>query len=116
MPKIARVIYNRLKRKMLLRLDSTVLYGLGKYGAGTVRVEDLKNRSPYNTYRRFGLPPGPIGNPGGEAIRAALKPASGSWLHYVTIDPKTGVTKFASSETEFAQLVEEQRGKKPGAE
>jgi UPF0755 protein len=116
MPKIARVIYNRLNRKMRLQLDSTVLYGLDKYGAGTVRLEDLKSPSPYNTYRRFGLPPGPIGNPGGNAIRAALKPASGSWLFFVTTDPKKGITKFASSETEFAKLVKEQRDNKDGAE
>ncbi|MFB4288952.1 endolytic transglycosylase MltG [Nonomuraea sp. ATR24] len=111
MPKIARVIHNRLNRKMFLQMDSTVLYGLGKYGARAGR-EDLRSRSPYNTYRRAGLPPGPIGNPGEKAIRAALKPASGPWLYYVTTDPKNGITKFASSEAEYAELVEELRRKK----
>ncbi|WP_053175427.1 endolytic transglycosylase MltG [Nonomuraea sp. SBT364] len=114
MPKIARVIHNRLNRKMRLQLDSTIWYGLGKYGVGA-RVEDLKNPSPYNTYRRPGLPPGPIGNPGEDAIRAALKPAAGSWLYYVYTDPAKGIAKFASSATEYAELVEERRRKKRGA-
>ncbi|WP_327106115.1 endolytic transglycosylase MltG [Nonomuraea glycinis] len=113
MPKIARVIYNRLDRKMRLQMDSTVLYGLDKYEARAA-LKDLKSSSPYNTYRRFGLPPGPIGNPGENAIRAALKPASGSWLFYVSTDPKSGIAKFASSESEFAKLIE--RTRKPGAE
>lgn len=112
MPEIARVIYNRLNRKMRLQMDSTVLYGLDKYRAGA-RPEDLKSRSPYNTYRRFGLPPGPIGNPGDDAIRAALKPASGPWLFYVTVDPKKAITKFAASRSDFDKLVEE-RDKKLG--
>jgi UPF0755 protein len=112
MPKIARVMYNRLNRKMRLQLDSTVLYGVGKYGASAV-LEDLKSRSPYNTFRRLGLPPGPIGNPGVDAIRAALRPASGPWLFYVTIDPKKGITKFTASHSDFTKLVEE-RDKKHG--
>ncbi|MEQ4715522.1 endolytic transglycosylase MltG [Nonomuraea sp. B19D2] len=112
MPKIARVIYNRLNRKMRLQLDSTVLYGLDKYGVSVV-LKDLKSPSPYNTYRRFGLPPGPIGNPGYDAIRAALKPATGPWLFYVNTDPKQRITKFATSESDFAKLVEE-RDKKRG--
>ncbi|MGN9840203.1 endolytic transglycosylase MltG [Nonomuraea sp. H19] len=106
MPKIARVIYNRLNRKMRLQLHSTVLYGLGKYGVSAA-LEDLKSPSPYNTYRRLGLPPAPIGNPGDDAIRAALKPASGPWLFYVKIDPKTGIMKFADSPGEYTKLVEE---------
>ncbi|MEU8141152.1 endolytic transglycosylase MltG [Nonomuraea sp. NPDC048901] len=110
MPKIARVIYNRLKHapEMKLRMDSTVLYGLNKFGA-TASNEDLKSRSPYNTYARLGLPPGPICNPGTDAIAAALKPDSGPWLYFVTIDPKTGVTKFAGSPSEYDKLVEEYR-------
>ncbi|MEV1238501.1 endolytic transglycosylase MltG [Nonomuraea sp. NPDC049750] len=110
MPKIARVIENRLKHRpeMELRMDSTVLYGLSKFGA-TASNEDLKSRSPYNTYARLGLPPGPICSPGADAIAAALKPAAGPWLYFVTIDPKTGVTKFAGSPSEYDTLVEEYR-------
>ncbi|MEV6157290.1 endolytic transglycosylase MltG [Nonomuraea sp. NPDC052129] len=110
MPKIARVIENRLKHRpeMELRMDSTVLYGLNKLGA-SASTEDLKSRSRYNTYARLGLPPGPICNPGADAIEAALKPDAGPWLYFVTVDPKTGVTKFAGSPSEYDTLVEEYR-------
>ncbi|MFF4411973.1 endolytic transglycosylase MltG [Streptosporangium sp. NPDC001559] len=110
MPKIARVVHNRLNHTpgLRLQLDSTVLYGLGKYGAKASQ-EDLRSRSPYNTYARRGLPPGPICNPGADAMAAALKPAAGPWLYFVTTDPKRGVTKFASSEAEFLKLAEEYR-------
>ncbi|MET9251431.1 endolytic transglycosylase MltG [Nonomuraea sp. NPDC003709] len=108
MPKIARVIHNRLDRKMLLQVDSTVLYGLNKYGPEAT-LKDVRSSSPYNTYRRPGLPPGPIGNPGAEAIRAALHPARGSWLYFVAIDPKSRILKFATTESEYAALVEERR-------
>ncbi|MFC7646500.1 endolytic transglycosylase MltG [Streptosporangium lutulentum] len=75
MPKIARVVYNRLDLKPArkLEMDSTLMYGLNKYGI-TASNKDLRSRSPYNTYMRPGLPPGPIGNPGADAIKAALKP------------------------------------------
>ncbi|MFI7532442.1 endolytic transglycosylase MltG [Streptosporangium sp. NPDC049376] len=111
MPKIARVVHNRLDHTpgLRLQLDSTVLYGLGKYGAKASQ-EDLRSRSPYNTYARRGLPPGPICNPGADAIAAALKPAAGPWLYFVTTDPKRGVTKFAASEAEFLELTKEYRG------
>ena len=56
---------------------------------------------------RPGLPPGPIGNPGDDAIQAALNPAKGDWLWFVTTDPKKGITKFADSESEFLKLKEE---------
>ncbi|MFI9550594.1 endolytic transglycosylase MltG [Nonomuraea endophytica] len=100
MPKVARVIHNRLARGMRLQLDSTVLYGLGRYGAG-VTVEDTKRRSPYNTYRYHGLPPGPISNPGKAALKAALHPAEGAWLYFVA---KRDTLEFATSEKEFAEL------------
>ncbi|GAA3833351.1 endolytic transglycosylase MltG [Sphaerisporangium flaviroseum] len=108
MPKVARVIYNRLNRdpQMKLQMDSTVMYGLNKYGIAATH-EELKSRSRYNTYARLGLPPGPIGNPGDNAIEAALNPADGSWLFFVTTDPKRGITKFTDSEAEFFKLAEE---------
>ncbi|MEU4726384.1 endolytic transglycosylase MltG [Nonomuraea dietziae] len=110
MPKIARVIYNRLDAtpRMRLQLDSTVMYGLGKYGA-RASDKDLTSRSRYNTYTHLGLPPGSIGSPGEDAIRAALHPATGPWLYFVTTDPRRAVTKFAASEREFFELVEEHR-------
>ncbi|MFD8558382.1 endolytic transglycosylase MltG [Streptosporangium canum] len=110
MPKIARVIYNRLNHTpaMKLQMDSTVLYGLNKFGV-SAPSEDLKSRSRYNTFVHLGLPPGPIGNPGADAIEAALKPATGPWLFYVITDPKKGVMKFTDSESRFFKLVEERR-------
>ncbi|MEU6786222.1 endolytic transglycosylase MltG [Nonomuraea angiospora] len=108
MTKISRVIHNRLDRKMLLQMDSTILYGLNKYGTEAT-LKDARSPSPYNTYRRPGLPPGPIGSPGAEAIRAALHPARGTWLYFVAIDPKKPVMKFATTESERAALLEERR-------
>ncbi|MBT2226075.1 endolytic transglycosylase MltG [Nonomuraea sp. NEAU-A123] len=108
MPKIARVIYNRLNHtpEMRLRMDSTLMYGLNKFGIRASN-EDLKSRSRYNTFARLGLPPGPICNPGADAIEAALKPDAGPWLYFVTTDPEKSVTKFADSESGFLKLVEE---------
>jgi len=101
-PKIARVIYNRLAQGIPLQLDSTVLYGLHKYGI-IASNQDLNSSSPYNTYKFKGLPPGPIDSPGAAAIEAVLRPASGNWLYFVTVNPKTGLTKFTASEAQFEQ-------------
>ncbi|MEU7984612.1 endolytic transglycosylase MltG [Streptosporangium canum] len=102
MGKVARVIYNRLDgnppRK--LEMDSTVMYGLNKYGVAATNA-DLESTSPYNTYGREGLPPGPIANPGDHAIQAALNPTKGDWIFFVTTDTKRGITKFTASEAEF---------------
>ncbi|MDA0637973.1 endolytic transglycosylase MltG, partial [Nonomuraea sp. MCN248] len=105
MPKIARVIYNRLNREpeMKLAMDSTVMYAWGRYRTRATHAE-LEIKSPYNTYKHLGLPPGPIANPGDHAIEAALNPAKGSWLFFVATDPKSNVTKFATTEAEFAAL------------
>ncbi|MER5318315.1 endolytic transglycosylase MltG [Streptosporangium roseum] len=105
MGKVARVIYNRLDgnppRK--LQMDSTVMYGLNKYGVAATNA-DLESTSPYNTYAREGLPPGPIANPGDHAIQAALNPTKGDWIFFVTTDTKRGITKFTASEAEFFRL------------
>ncbi|MER7134459.1 endolytic transglycosylase MltG [Streptosporangium saharense] len=106
MRKVARVIYNRLDGNRKLEMDSTVMYGLNKYGISATNA-DLQSKSPYNTYARLGLPPGPIANPGDHAIQAALDPAKGDWVWFVTTDPKRGITKFASTEAEFFQLKSE---------
>ena len=96
-PKVARVIYNRLHEKMKLQFDSTVHYAVGKDGSVGTSARDRASSSPFNTYRRKGLPPTPIASPGDKALRAALHPAHGSWLYFVTTNPDTGVTKFATS-------------------
>jgi UPF0755 protein len=104
-PKIARVIYNRLNAnpQIKLQLDSTVMYALHKYGI-IASNQQIKVNSRYNTYVHTGLPPGPIDSPGAAAINAALHPAHGTWLYFVTVDPKTGATKFTSSFAQFQQF------------
>ena len=103
---IARVIYNRLNMHMKLQLDSTVMYGLNTFGI-IASNQQLQSNSPYNTYKFAGLPPGPIDSPGHAAIEAALHPASGNDLYFVTTNPKTGLTKFTSSPTQFEQFRQE---------
>jgi peptidoglycan lytic transglycosylase G len=99
-PKIARVIYNRLAQNIPLQLDSTVFYALHTYGI-VASDKDLNSTSPYNTYKYKGLTPGPIDSPGDAAIKAVLHPASGNWVYFVTVNPKTGLTLFTASEAQF---------------
>ncbi|HZO87952.1 MAG TPA: endolytic transglycosylase MltG [Chthonomonadaceae bacterium] len=80
--RIAGVLENRLKQGMRLEVDATVLYALGHH-KDQVLYKDLQVNSPYNTYRHTGLPPGPIANPGLEALRAALHPEKNDFLYYV---------------------------------
>lgn len=110
MPKIARVIYNRLTLKppMMLKMDSTLMYGLGKYRTSATAAE-LLSTTKYNTYKYYGLPPGPISNPGDAAIDAALNPAKGDWLYFAATDPKSNVTKFATTDAQFQVLLQELR-------
>ncbi|MDN5794168.1 MAG: endolytic transglycosylase MltG [Intrasporangium sp.] len=103
-PKVARVIENRLAKKMKLQLDSTVNYAAGKHGI-TTSDADRASKSPYNTYVHASLPPGPIGNPGESAITAAVHPATGPWLYFVTVNPRTGETKFAVTLAEHEKNV-----------
>ncbi len=100
MPKVARVIDNRLAAGMKLQLDTTVNYALGQHTL-SVTAGDLGVNSPYNTYRVTGLPPGPIDSPGQTALAAALHPAPGDWLYFVTTNPVTGQTKFTASYPQF---------------
>ncbi|HTB93671.1 MAG TPA: endolytic transglycosylase MltG [Candidatus Sulfotelmatobacter sp.] len=84
-PLVAGVFTNRLARNMPLQCDPTVIYALqmdDEYN-GTLTLKDLRLNSPYNTYRNKGLPPGPIGNPGEVAMRAALHPAQTDYLYFV---------------------------------
>ena len=80
---IAGVFVRRLKIGMALATDPTVIYGVGDSFDGNLRKRDLQTDTPYNTYLRRGLPPTPIAMPGGDAIRAALHPASGKTLYFV---------------------------------
>jgi UPF0755 protein len=98
--KVARVIYNRLDKKMKLQMDSTVHYAVNKSDKVTTTDEDRANKSAYNTYVHEGLPPGPISAPGEAALKAAANPAAGDWLYFVTVNPDTGETKFATTQAE----------------
>ena len=97
--KVSRVIYNRLKIGMPLQLDATVQYALKKRGSIWVTTQSTKIDSPYNTYRKYGLPEGPIGSPGSAALRAALQPEPGDWLYFITVKPKD--TRFTKSHDQF---------------
>ena len=81
-PKISAVIYNRLTKNMRLQIDASVLYAKQQHQA-VVYHKDLWVKSPYNTYRNAGLPPGPIASPGADSFSAALHPASIKALYYV---------------------------------
>jgi UPF0755 protein len=91
---------------MLLQSDATVSYGTG---GETVTTTDAQraDRNPYNTYVFQGLPGGPISNPGELAIEAALRPADGDWLFFVTVNLKTGETKFSETLAEHDRAAQE---------
>jgi len=97
--RVARVIFNRLKISMPLQMDSTVHYIKKVRGQIFLSTSSTLIKSPYNTYKHYGLPPSPIGNPGAEAMNAALNPAIGDWLYFITVAP--GDTRFTSSNDEF---------------
>jgi UPF0755 protein len=84
-PLVAGVYTNRLRKGMLLQCDPTVIYALKQADSykPPLLLKDLTYNSPYNTYVHSGLPPGPIGNPGGSAIRAALAPTTTDFLFFV---------------------------------
>lgn len=93
--KIAGVFVNRLNQGMRLQTDPTVIYGLGEDYEGNLRQSHLQRDTPYNTYRRAGLPPTPIAMPGEASIRAAVNPADTDALYFVARGDGTHV--FSSS-------------------
>ena len=96
---ISRVVRNRLALGMPLQFDSTVHYVMKSRGEIFLSSKSTKLRSPFNTYQNRGLPPTPIGNPGLEALKAAIAPAQGDWLFFITVAP--GDTRFTKSFSEF---------------
>jgi len=100
---VSAVFHNRLRHKIPLQSDPTVIYGLSQFD-GNIRKQDLESNSPYNTYRIAGLPPGPMANPGSKSIRAALYPAPVAYLYFVSKNDGTHI--FASSLPEHNQNVD----------
>jgi UPF0755 protein len=84
-PIVASVYLNRIRKHMLLGADPTVIYALklARRWDGNIRKNDLQIDSPYNTYRKPGLPPGPIANPGLASLRAAAAPATTPYFYFV---------------------------------
>ena len=115
-PMVAAVIYNRLEKGMALEMDSTLQYILKKYGQRLLNV-DKEVDSPYNTYLRKGLPPGPISNPGVKSIEAAMNPSGAEYLFFVSnADGKTHtfsetVKEHNSAVARYRREIREQRRK-----
>jgi UPF0755 protein len=105
-PVVASVYINRVRRRMLLGADPTVIYALKLAGRwdGNIRKADLQIDSPYNTYRKPGLPPGPIANPGLASLRAAAAPATTPYLYFVARNDGSHV--FSTTNEEHIRNVE----------
>jgi uncharacterized YceG family protein len=120
-PIIAGVIYNRLKQGMPLGIDATIRYAVRNW-TRPLRQSELTIDSPYNTRRRTGLPPTPIGSPGLDSIRAAANPARNCYLFYVVKPNGDGAHNFSCTDAEFQKDVEayneerERRGGKSPAD
>ncbi|MCR2785677.1 MULTISPECIES: endolytic transglycosylase MltG [unclassified Microbacterium] len=112
--KVSRVIQNRLspdntETSGLLQMDSTAQYGFNEMHDGTVSSsqEALEDDNPWNTYVHPGLPVGPIANPGDLAIDAAMHPADGPWMYFVTVNLDTGETVFTNTGAEHEAAVKQ---------
>lgn len=108
---IAGVFVNRLRIGMPLQTDPSVIYAalLNNRWDGVIHRSDLDYESAYNTYRVRGLPPGPIANPGREALRAAMQPASTDYLFFVSEGEARGRHRFARTAAEHALNVQQYR-------
>jgi UPF0755 protein len=99
---IASVFLNRLRKRMRLESDPTVIYGIENFNGNLTR-RDLSTRTPYNTYMIRGLPPGPIANPGLESIEAVLNPAQTDYFYFVS--KNDGSHHFSRTLSEHNQAV-----------
>ena len=108
MHKIARVFQNRLDKGMHLQSDATVAYGTGHTNlVTTTDAERADASNKYNTYANAGLPIGPIGLPGDDAIDSALHPTPGPWLYFVAVNLITGETVFSTTIAEHDVAVKQ---------
>jgi UPF0755 protein len=101
-PVIASVFLNRLRMRMRLESDPTVIYGIEDF-SGNLTRKDLRTANPYNTYMHYGLPPGPIANPGREALKAVIDPAETNYLYFVS--KNDGSHHFSSTLKEHNRAV-----------
>ena len=109
---VSAVFHNRLRRNMKLDCDPTIIYALKEQDSfdGNLRKRDLQWDHPYNTYKRAGLPPGPIANPGKNSLLAALYPADVDYLYFVS--KNDGRHHFSASYREHVNAVNEYQRKK----
>jgi UPF0755 protein len=111
-PLVASVFENRLEKKMPLKTDPSIIYGLELTGQwrGSIYASDLTRDTPYNTYLHAGLPPGPVANPGVPSLRAAMDPAKTNYLYFVaaSVDAQ-GRSLFAATLDEHNRNVAEYR-------
>ncbi len=103
-PKVAAVIYNRLRLHMQLGIDATLRYGLKIPPTQSITQAELNSNNPYNTRKFFGLPPTPIGNPGYASLTAAAHPSTLGYLYYARV-PGTHEQKFFESYAAYEQFL-----------
>ncbi|MFH1223845.1 MAG: endolytic transglycosylase MltG [Pseudomonadota bacterium] len=113
---ISSVFYNRIKKGMPLQSDPTTIYGMWEKYKGALNKDDLKQYTPYNTYKIHGLPPGPICNPGKDAIMAALYPENTNYLYFVSKNDGTHIFSESYKDHQnavnrFQKRAEERDGK-----
>jgi len=104
-PQVASVFINRLKAKMKLQTDPTVIYGMGEDYNGNIRKKDLDTPTPYNTYVIDGLPPTPIAMPSEDALQAVAHPAQTEFYYFVA--DGSGGHKFSRNLNEHNKAVQE---------
>lgn len=110
-PLIAGLFVNRLRKKMRLQTDPTVIYGIENYD-GNIRFRDLRKDTPYNTYTRSGLPPTPIALPGREAIHATLHPDKTKYLYFVAYGDGSGRHVFSTNLKDHEKAVDKYQRKR----
>ncbi len=110
-PLIAGLFINRLRKKMRLQTDPTVIYGIENYD-GNIRFRDLRKDTPYNTYTRGGLPPTPIALAGREAIHAVLHPDKTKYLYFVAYSDGSGKHVFSTNLKDHEKAVDIYQRKK----